>query len=38
MDGQMGKKHTELDEHLRQCISERQLFLKIADSRLRLTS
>jgi hypothetical protein len=38
MDGQMGKIHTELDEHLRQCISERQLFLKIAGSRLRLTS
>jgi predicted anti-sigma-YlaC factor YlaD len=34
----MGNIHTELDEHLRQCISERQVFLKIADSHLCLTS
>jgi hypothetical protein len=38
MDGQMGKKHTELDEHLRQCISERKVFLDAADFHLRLTS
>jgi len=38
MDGQMVNIHTELDEHLRQCISERQVFLKNVGSHLRLTS
>jgi len=37
-DGQIGKIHAELDEHFRQCISERRIFLETADSRLRLTS
>jgi hypothetical protein len=34
----MGKIRAELDEHLRQCIPERRLFLETADPRLPLTS